>query len=244
MPPRTEYSRYGSTVHKQVYIYGGLDRGPTELHRNFGLAWSMSGWLLTPFLGKARPRRGCCGCASASSTSSPPPSPATTPTRSHSPVRSTSTHFAPTHVRPPGRSSSSVRRCDHRRCRGGVLFTGGPIVTFDGTPTTSLAIDGDRIVAIGDAAESWASTFDEVVRLDGRALVPAFRDGHAHPLHAGINRNELDLTGVRPFDAVIERVRQWPRRPSGRPMDRRALLRPDGAAAWSRAGGVARRGVQ
>ena len=47
-----EYSRYGSTVHKQVYIYGGLDRGPTELARNFGMAWSVGGWLLTPFLQK------------------------------------------------------------------------------------------------------------------------------------------------------------------------------------------------
>ena len=45
-----EYSRYGSTVHKQVYIYGGLDRGPTELVRSFGMTWSVSGWLLTPFL--------------------------------------------------------------------------------------------------------------------------------------------------------------------------------------------------
>ena len=44
------YSRYGSSVHKQVYIYGGLDRGPTELTRNFGLAWGLGGWLLTPFL--------------------------------------------------------------------------------------------------------------------------------------------------------------------------------------------------
>ena len=26
-----EYSRYGSTTHKQVYIYGGLDRGPTAV---------------------------------------------------------------------------------------------------------------------------------------------------------------------------------------------------------------------
>jgi predicted amidohydrolase YtcJ len=90
-----------------------------------------------------------------------------------------------------------------------VLFTGGPVVTFDGSTATSLAVDGDRLVAIGDSAESWSSTWDEVVHLDGRALVPAFRDGHAHPLHAGINRNSLDLTGVRPFDAVIERVRQW-----------------------------------
>ncbi|MGH7898760.1 MAG: zinc-binding dehydrogenase [Candidatus Binatia bacterium] len=47
-----EYSRYGSTVQKQVYIYGGLDRGPTELTRNFGMAWGIGGWLLLPFLQK------------------------------------------------------------------------------------------------------------------------------------------------------------------------------------------------
>jgi NADPH:quinone reductase len=47
-----EYSRYGSTTHKQVYIYGGLDRGPTEFSRTFGMAWSIGGWLLTPFLQK------------------------------------------------------------------------------------------------------------------------------------------------------------------------------------------------
>jgi NADPH:quinone reductase-like Zn-dependent oxidoreductase len=45
------YSRYGSTVHKQVYIYGGLDPSPTMLTRNFGFAWGIGGWLLTPFLG-------------------------------------------------------------------------------------------------------------------------------------------------------------------------------------------------
>lgn len=45
-----EYSRYGSTTHKQVYIYGGLDRNPTELVRNFGMTWGVGGWLLFPFL--------------------------------------------------------------------------------------------------------------------------------------------------------------------------------------------------
>jgi NADPH:quinone reductase len=45
-----EYSRYGSTTHKQVYIYGGLDRGPTELNRSFGMAWGLGGWLLTAFV--------------------------------------------------------------------------------------------------------------------------------------------------------------------------------------------------
>lgn len=46
------YSRYGSSTHKQVYIYGGLNTGPTELVRTYGMAWAVGGWLLTPFLQK------------------------------------------------------------------------------------------------------------------------------------------------------------------------------------------------
>jgi NADPH:quinone reductase-like Zn-dependent oxidoreductase len=46
------YSRYGSSVHKQIYIYGALDTRPTELVRNFGMAWGIGGWLLFPFLMK------------------------------------------------------------------------------------------------------------------------------------------------------------------------------------------------
>jgi len=51
----TQYSRYGSTTHKQVYIYGGLGQGPVELNRNFGMAWGVGGWLITPFLQKIGP---------------------------------------------------------------------------------------------------------------------------------------------------------------------------------------------
>ncbi|WP_439403959.1 zinc-binding dehydrogenase [Bradyrhizobium sp. DASA03076] len=50
-----EYSRYGSSVHKQVYVYGGLDVRPIELPRGFGMAWGVGGWLLTPFLQKIGP---------------------------------------------------------------------------------------------------------------------------------------------------------------------------------------------
>lgn len=49
------FSRYGTATHKQVYIYGSLDRGPTELLRSFGMAWGVGGWLLTPFLQKLGP---------------------------------------------------------------------------------------------------------------------------------------------------------------------------------------------
>lgn len=42
---------YGTSVHKQVYVYGGLDVGPIVINRRFGFTWSVGGWLLTPFLG-------------------------------------------------------------------------------------------------------------------------------------------------------------------------------------------------
>jgi NADPH2:quinone reductase len=50
-----QYSRYGSATHKQVYVYGGLGVGPMELSRNFGMAWGVGGWLVTPFLQKIGP---------------------------------------------------------------------------------------------------------------------------------------------------------------------------------------------
>lgn len=49
--------RYGSTRHKQVYVYGGLDRSPTVLERTYGMAWSVGGWLLPYFLERVGPER-------------------------------------------------------------------------------------------------------------------------------------------------------------------------------------------
>lgn len=48
----TSYSGYGSTTHKQLFIYGSLDESPTELTRSYGTAWAVGGWLLTPFLSR------------------------------------------------------------------------------------------------------------------------------------------------------------------------------------------------
>ncbi len=46
------YSIYGSVKHKQVYLYGGLDTSPTTLHRGYGMAWGVGGWLLPNFLAR------------------------------------------------------------------------------------------------------------------------------------------------------------------------------------------------
>ena len=91
-----------------------------------------------------------------------------------------------------------------------VLFTGGPVVTFDGDPfPNALAVSNGRIVAVGDEARSWRASFDRVVELDGRPLLPAFRDGHAHPLHAGTNRLALDFTGISTLDGTLDALRRW-----------------------------------
>ncbi|MEM1132494.1 MAG: zinc-binding dehydrogenase [Pseudomonadota bacterium] len=49
----SEYSIYGSTTHKQVYIYGGLDVSKTVLTRSYGFAWGIGAFLLPNFLAKA-----------------------------------------------------------------------------------------------------------------------------------------------------------------------------------------------
>jgi NADPH2:quinone reductase len=46
------YSRYGSPTHKQVYLYGSLDTGPTQFSRSFGMAWGMGGWLVFAYMQK------------------------------------------------------------------------------------------------------------------------------------------------------------------------------------------------
>jgi NADPH:quinone reductase-like Zn-dependent oxidoreductase len=46
----TTYSRYGSSVKKQVYLYGNLDMRPTEITRSYGMAWAVGGWLVFPYL--------------------------------------------------------------------------------------------------------------------------------------------------------------------------------------------------
>ncbi len=55
--PDANYSHYGSGIPKKVYIYGGLNTGPTEFRRSFGMAWSMGGWLLFPILQRVGPER-------------------------------------------------------------------------------------------------------------------------------------------------------------------------------------------
>jgi hypothetical protein len=46
----TEFSRYGSSQRKHLYVYGRLDISPTVLPPSIGFYWDVSAWLLFPYL--------------------------------------------------------------------------------------------------------------------------------------------------------------------------------------------------
>ena len=50
--PQEHWTPYGSPTHKQVYIYGSLNMGPTSIQRTFGMRWSVGGYLLTDAIGR------------------------------------------------------------------------------------------------------------------------------------------------------------------------------------------------
>ena len=50
-------NRYGSTTHKPVYVYGGLDLSETKLDRPDGMAWGIGGWLMPSFLARVGPEK-------------------------------------------------------------------------------------------------------------------------------------------------------------------------------------------
>ncbi|MGW5606641.1 amidohydrolase [Streptomyces sp. NPDC003753] len=91
-----------------------------------------------------------------------------------------------------------------------LLFTGGPVLTPDGPVTTPVAVVGDRIAAVGDtAARELTGPRTEVVHLAGRLLLPGFQDAHIHPVPAGLEMAQCDLTGTKTAEETVAAVRAY-----------------------------------
>jgi len=102
-----------------------------------------------------------------------------------------------------------------------VVFTGGTVYTADpagrrvvpagsGPPASAVAVRGDRIVAVGDAADAGITDLigsrTEVVDLRGRALLPGFQDAHVHPAFAGVTMIGCNLIGAASLDEALARI--------------------------------------
>jgi len=85
-----------------------------------------------------------------------------------------------------------------------------PDGTRDGAPATAVAVRGDRIVAVGDAADARIKDLigatTEVVDMRNRALLRGFQDAHVHPAFAGVTMIGCNLIGTGKLDEELARI--------------------------------------
>lgn len=91
-----------------------------------------------------------------------------------------------------------------------LLFTGGPVLTPEGRTATAVAVTGERITAVGrEEVHDLAGPRTEVVDLAGRLLLPGFQDAHVHPVPAGLELTQCDLTGAKTAEETVAAVRAY-----------------------------------
>ncbi|MGW5867664.1 amidohydrolase [Streptomyces sp. NPDC055239] len=75
--------------------------------------------------------------------------------------------------------------------------------------TTALAVRGGRVVALGDEARALAEVAEDIVELGDGLLIPAFGDGHAHPLFGGLESFGPQIKDLTSVDAIVAEVGRW-----------------------------------
>ncbi|MFJ4626213.1 amidohydrolase [Streptomyces sp. NPDC088847] len=91
-----------------------------------------------------------------------------------------------------------------------LLFTNGSVLTPEGRTATAVAVTGDRITAVGRAeVHDLAGPGTQVVDLAGRLLLPGFQDAHVHPVPAGLELTQCDLTRAKTAEDTIAAVRAY-----------------------------------
>ncbi|HET6858299.1 MAG TPA: amidohydrolase [Streptomyces sp.] len=95
-----------------------------------------------------------------------------------------------------------------------LVLTGGPVLTLDAARSraTTVAVTGERITAVGhDEVRDLIGPKTQVVDLVGKLLVPGFQDAHVHPVSAGIELSQCDLTGLLTAPETVAAVRAYAR---------------------------------
>ncbi len=91
-----------------------------------------------------------------------------------------------------------------------LVFRGGHVLTPTGRTTSSVAVAGDRVLAVGnDEIGDLVGPATEVIDLAGRLLIPGFQDAHVHPIPAATEWMQCDLTGAGTMHATVEAVRAY-----------------------------------
>ncbi len=97
------------------------------------------------------------------------------------------------------------------RAPADLVLVGGRVATMEAArpSATAIAVQGDRIVAVGSDAEIEAFVGPVTTRIDagGKRVLPGFIEGHGHFMALGESLAVLDLRGARDWDAIVAQVR-------------------------------------
>ena len=91
-----------------------------------------------------------------------------------------------------------------------LIVTRAVVWTGDGSrpEAEAVAVLGDRIVAVGSAAEvgMWRGRHTRVIDADGRLLLPGFNDAHVHFVDGGLQLENVDLKDAGTADEFVRRL--------------------------------------
>ncbi len=102
----------------------------------------------------------------------------------------------------------------HVRAEGpaDLVLRGAAIYTLDASRSwaRALAVRAGRIAYVGSerGVSAWIGPSTRVLDLPGRLVLPAFQDGHVHPVSAGIELGQCPLAGLETAEAILARVRR------------------------------------
>ena len=88
-----------------------------------------------------------------------------------------------------------------------TLLINGSVWTSFGRLTNALLIEDSRVLALGSDALSGSA--DQTIDLAGAFLMPAFADGHAHPLFAGRESQGPKVNGLQSVAEIVAEVERF-----------------------------------
>lgn len=91
-----------------------------------------------------------------------------------------------------------------------TVFTGGSVLTMgtDHPRAEVLAVEDDRILAVGPRGLERDYPHAHTVALEGRTLLPGFIDAHTHLCIAALHPRWADLADARDADGLQQRLRE------------------------------------
>ena len=88
-----------------------------------------------------------------------------------------------------------------------TLFNNCSIWVGFGNSSNAILIEDDRVLALG--SEALSGSTDQTIDLAGAFVMPAFADGHAHPLFAGREAQGPKVNGLQSVVEIVAEVKRF-----------------------------------